>query len=651
MISSKLAIRGFNLMLERGGKVAESFVCHVSKPIEPPSIKGLKYARTLETDTLKLKRLTFTPTEILDMKPSEFDRILSARKFDHNVKDLIANPHQLNLYDELVSLEEIKCLPLEQQEQFFTRLFIRNESQLDTGTRIGIIPRLLKKGYSPELVAELSITPHNQNVIESVLSKQDIIEKYIDRQVQDYIKRCGLIMDFQIENIRKNTYKEISKYIDNRNIKYFAECLNSNGALCDLPYWNKETTKILNDFTDTTKYAPLDIFDRLYRRDHTYESVKEIFGTEKITELSEKLLEFKNYKKFKDIGLEEFKQLSVEDKKEFINSFISSLTPKTVMKYKNGHSHPDIDNFEMLKPKLKMYQELNTNSNETFIKSYQNTVRSMLNELPESERIITKAPTRLKKTYFEEYRKANPIPPLEDDLSRVLDIKSKTIRGKNVKIAEIDSETALGISTHRFHNEGSIMNLEALEITDPDMFICIGTKGGSRGLNWNKDYAATIAVKPREFGDLHVQAWGDIDSGNNASKNLFNFENIMQRHNGNHCGSVNCVPELLKKRLNLSQREYTQRMQKLSNCTTLQEIKTVDPEIEKALRDIIKKQDLYEGIIRPTPMGILVNKEIPLEKISDDIINYCIRRDIPIIQVIPPAPKEIQSFGQIKLSI
>ena len=42
----------FNFMVERGGKLAKSFLC--SKPIQKPiNFKGLKYAPALEKDTVQ----------------------------------------------------------------------------------------------------------------------------------------------------------------------------------------------------------------------------------------------------------------------------------------------------------------------------------------------------------------------------------------------------------------------------------------------------------------------------------------------------------------------------------------------------------------------------------------------------------------------
>ena len=74
-------------------------------------------------------------------------------------------------------------------------------------------------------------------------------------------------------------------------------------------------------------------------------------------------------------------------------------------------------------------------------------------------------------------------------------------------------------------------------------------------------------------------------------------------------------------------------MQKLKACTTLQEIAQKDEQMEKTIREVIKEQGLYEGLMRPEPIGVLVDAKRPIENISDDILNYCELRDITLIQV------------------
>lgn len=218
------------------------------------------------------------------------------------------------------------------------------------------------------------------------------------------------------------------------------------------------------------------------------------------------------------------------------------------------------------------------------------------------------------KSYMREYREANPISALVDDISEALPYKIIDINGRKIKVSQMGIDPKFGIATHRMPDAESILTIEALEVTDPNMLLCIGTKGGNRGLNFSSKTPA-LAVKPRRGNDWHVQAYSDIDSGNNASKNIYNFENIMLRSMGNHCDCIDLVPNLIKKELNISQREYTQRMLKLKDCTTLNEIKNIDPIMESTIRKVVQENRLYEGLIRP------------------DILNYCERRGIGLIQV------------------
>lgn len=196
----------------------------------------------------------------------------------------------------------------------------------------------------------------------------------------------------------------------------------------------------------------------------------------------------------------------------------------------------------------------------------------------------------------------------------------------------MERDPKFGIATHSMPNSESILTIEALEATDPNMLLCIGTKGGKQGLNFS-DSTPALAIKPRRGTDWHVQAYSDIDSGNNASKNIYNFENIMLRAMGNHCDCIDLVPNLIKKEMNLSQSEYTRRMLKLKDCTTLNQIQKIDPEVESAIRKVIQENNLYEGLIRPDVMGVCVSAKTPLNEISPDILNYCERRGIPLIQV------------------
>ena len=92
-------------------------------------------------------------------------------------------------------------------------------------------------------------------------------------------------------------------------------------------------------------------------------------------------------------------------------------------------------------------------------------------------------------------------------------------------------------------------------------------------------------------------------------------------------------------------------MLKIKDCRTLQEVEKIDFELAKAIRKMINETPLYEGLIRPEPMGVLVRKGIEPEKIDDAILDYCVRRDVPLIEVMPKPPAQKPSFSAITISI
>ena len=612
-------------------------------------VTSLKYAKTINKDTVSLSKKAnnlkiknFSKEEILNLKPSEFENILAKREdIITSIKENITTPEKLNLYDELLTIDSVKNMPKDKFNEAFSTLFSEYNSKIaDSTAQLEVIPQLVKKGYKLEDLSKLPILPSNKNQIEYVLKNKDkLIEKawenHVKNLTQEYKNRnlsqkaLEMTLNCHKKNFPKNTIKDIVTIVNDKNIRYLEDCLEITGSTYTLPYWNNDTAKILKELADTSSIDNyIEVLDRLHRRNHNFNSVKQIFGDEKMNELTSRLLEFKNYEKFKNIGIDDIQNLSTQEKKELLNNFISAISPKEAA-YRSQH-HLD-KNFEQLSNKIEIFKNLDTSSNEAFLKTYNETVRKLLKSIPEQERQIIRTNIDVK-SYRKAYREANPIPTLVDDLETVLKPEIKEIKGKKIKVAQMDKNTNLGIATHRMPNDESILIVEALETTDPRMLLCVGTKGGTRALNFSPNSYA-IAMKPRKSNDWFVQAYADIDSGNNASKNIYNFENIMLPYCGNHCDAIDLIPSLIKKKLNLSQNEYTQRMLKLTDCTTLQDIAKKDEQMEKTIREIIKEQGLYEGLMRPEPIGVLVDAKRPFENISNDIIDYCELRNIPLIQV------------------
>ena len=591
----------------------------------------------VSTSISKVKTSFFTKAEMLDMKPSEFKNIMELRKdIPEAVREGILTPAKLNLYDKVLQLETVRKMEVSAKEDFLKKLFgQKNLRTNDACAQLEIIPDLIKKGYNLQMLAELPITENNKSLVEAILKRKDLPEKYAQSKAKilgDTLNRYG---STYLDKCKQNTFSDLLKYVDKKNFKYIDECLELTGNFSNLPYWKKDTSKILRDifpeFIPMPKWGRSnipEILDRLHRNGHNYQSVKAIYGDKKGSIVTQRLLEYKNFDKFKNIGIEDFDKLSIIDKKDFIRAYISALTPKELL-YRNQHNLTT--GFEELQNSMKIYKTLNPETTETLVESYYNTLRSLMNKLPESERKAISS-TINTKHYRRQYRLNNPIPSLVDEFKNALKTEKHTVNGKTIKYAEMGRDVDFGISTHRFPNPESILTIEALEEVDPNMLLCVGTKGGKRGINIDKTGYALI-VKPRKSSDWHVQAYCDIDSGNNAMKNIYNFEHIVLPEAGNHAGVIDLVQNEIKKDLNLSQREYTKRLKILKNCRTIGEIGQIDPVMEKTIRKVIKEKSLYEGLMRPESMGITIPENIPLEKVSPDIIDYCIRRDIPLVRI------------------
>lgn len=594
--------------------------------------KLMSFEQIIQKGVSKIKTKFFTKAEMLDMKPSEFKKIMEARTdIPEAIKEGIVTPEKLNLFDEVTQLDAVQKMEPAAKEEFLNKLFSQfNLKTSEASAQLEVIPDLIKKGYNPQILAELRICEHNKNIVEAVLKRTDLPEKYAMRNAElfgEELWRYG--GESYLDQLRKTAYCDALMCADKNNFQYIDECLELTGSFTDLPYWTKETSKILRKFSPDIKGRKVELLDRLYRNEHNYESVRAIFGDKQMTAVTQRLLEYKNFSKFKDIGLEEFDKLSVADKKEFIRGYISALTPKQVLFPKQHNLENGI---EELQNSMKIYRELNPETKETLVNSYNNTLRALLNKLPEKERQVIRS-TIDTKFYKRQYRLDNPIPSLVDEIGDVLKIETRAVNGKTVKYAEMSRDVEFGISTHRFPSPESILTIEALEEVDPKMLLCVGTKGGSKGLNV-RETGHALVVKPRKVSDWHVQAYSDIDSGNNATKNIYNFEHQTLPGGNNLCDAIDLVQNAVKKELNLSQREYTSRMKALKDCRTLGEIGKKDPIMEKAIRKVIKEQDLYEGLMRTETMGVTIPENMPLEEVSEDIINYCIRRDIPIVRVL-----------------
>lgn len=634
-------------------KVLPRSVCTKPVNISKINISELRLAANkAETCSFRLMqaKTPLTKTQILNIKPSEFESMLGSRTdVPDELRKFITSPEKLGLYDELNTIMASKKIPVDKRKKLLDSFLHGN---VEADAQRDVLPKLIEKGYDLEMLSKLHIRNHNKNQVEVVLGKNEIINSMVDSHIdkefthtskivrymnkgknEDYInKRLAIALqdlDTKRPEFRLKKINEILSFVDDKNVKFLDECFNTTGGVMLLPYWQKDSSEIYKLLTNVEYKC--NTFDRIFRRGHNIDSVQRLAKDGELNDITERLLEFRNYEKFKNIDTETFKNLSVRDKKEFLNSFISSIGPKEILW---DSSTKLSKNINQLSSKMKIFKEIEAPEKEKVIENYTNLIKKMLDEIPTADRMpITK---KIKYgDYRAEYRANNPIPPMTDDISK-LETKIETLNGKNYKTVQLKSDTQMGIATHRMPNGNAILNVEALEITDPNAILCIGLKGGSRKLNFNKsDYA--LAVKPRQANDWWLQSYTDIDSGNNATKNIFNIEKYVLRtaYADCHVGqSVSYIPELIKKELNLSQLEYTTRMKALGNARTLDEIKKIDPEFENAVRKVVRENNTYEGLIRPEVMGICIDSNKPLSEVNPNILNYCELRDIPLIRIL-----------------
>ena len=627
----------------------------VSNPLVKTSLKDVSIIKDAP-----LLRTPLTKKQILEMKPSEFKALLESRtEIPKEVAETIENPAELGLYDTLNNLLLEKHIPLDKRKEILTN-FIRIS---DSNSAREVVPKLAAKGYDVELLSKLPIDEMNKDVIEQVLNNRKLIDNYVRAKVpvienveqkikatkeeianlkkqancdefelfdcEDYLRKLNeYVQGIPQKKAEVQFLTDILYHVDKNNIKYLSEYFENIPSEMPhyLHYWKSDTTKIFQKWIKgISEQEPL---DRIYRKGHNYESIQKIFGDKRMTNVSQRLLEYKNFDKYKDIDLANFDTLSIAERKEFIASYIQALTPKQTLWDKEL-----LANFDELSSKMKIYKGFDTTDTKTLTKSYQDTLKKMLDSLPEAERKPIQQRINYGK-YKQTYRDANPIPALVDDLSK-LPFRKESFNGKTYKVIEMPYDNPLCASNHRMPNGDSIINIEALEATNPQTILCVGQKGGSRGMNIGGDLTYSLFVKPRKGNDLWLQSYSDIDSGNDVTKNIYNVERRCLRHafRRSHVGKAfEYVPELIKKELNLSQKEYIQRMKALKDCTTLDEIGKINKEFEQAIRNVLKNNNMYEGIGRFTVMGIKIPNK-PISEINENILSYAQRKDIPLVRI------------------
>ena len=607
-----------------------------------------------------LLRTPLTQKEIMNMKPSEFQELLASRcDIPENLRVLqeyqsvtrIHSPEQLSLYDEINNVLLQNNVDFERRKKFLEHIMYYSPENAQYSKKL--LPKLLEKGYDLELLAGINITEYNYKFIEAVLKKQPMWKAKIDKLVENLnqsnfknweeMNHTPITQEVKDRIIKHNSTKpteyefdliqSLCRNVDKDNVKFldewnkYTDTIHYDARIGGigqhntrlLDYWNKDTLKILQEFSSVTERdRHYELLEVIARRGHDYNSVKRIFRNNKITGKSYVLLEFKNLEKFKNISLDNFDTLTVAEKKEFINAFISALSIKNV-RFKN------YDGLETLKANIRMFEHIDTSTPESCMKTYSETLKKMIESIPRSDRdfLQTKANWGVNS---KAYREANPIPALVDDLEK-LPYRVATINGKKIKVSEITNDTKLAISGHCTSGD-AFLNVEALEFTDPNEILCVGTKWGGGYVHYGKK-GYSIALKPRQGRDFWIQSKFDVDSGNNATKNVTNVSKMFK---GNNL-YFSYIPDLIKKELNLSHNEYTLRIAKIKDCTTLDEIGKIDKEMEEAIRRVLANNKMFEGILRPTPMGVMIPFEMRPEQINQNVLDYIDLRGIRLIRV------------------
>lgn len=453
------------------------------------------------------------------------------------------------------------------------------------------------------------------NMIQRMQQKRKLRTKYEATEKEKLRARTTAEQKKLIQNQEKID-NILSKFNPNREQKVVKELLNDK----TLSY----VEKFVSD--DTPPSQLMRFLDVINRRDYDESALEQIIKKKQV--IDDKLintLEFKNLDRFKNITLEDFSSLSIEERKEFINAFIS-------IKYNEGHLKdlPDIAIFNEIKnlekPQMPSPTATPTEKKEYLANKkafsnkiadfYSNTLNKMLESIPRTKNDIPVSANRLNSN-------VNLVtkPALTTDVSKIATEKVN-INGHNVKVGQVKED-----GTYFLHNleDESIPKLEAYLLTDPDAILCTGFVGG-KGMIKSSGNRPGIIVSPKNsMEDLLITAKEDVSSGFGAIKNYFNIQNLFL-NKGNEYN--NYIPKLLKEKLNLSAEEYNIRLEKLKNLTHIDDIETVDKEFYNAIKTVISENPIFESIMRPNIEAIYLPKGM---KISENVASFAERYDVPIL--------------------
>lgn len=453
------------------------------------------------------------------------------------------------------------------------------------------------------------------NMIQRMQQRRKLRTKYEAAEIEKLRARTTAEQKKLIQNQEKID-NLLSKFNPNREQKVVKELLNDK----TLSY----VEKFVSD--DTPPSQLMRFLDVINRRDYDASALEQIIKKKQV--IDDKLintLEFKNLDRFKNITLKDFSSLSIEERKEFINAFIS-------IKYNEGHLKdlPDIAIFDEIKnlekPQMPSPTATPTEKKEYLANKkafsnkiadfYSNTLNKMLETIPRTKNDVPVSTNRLNPN-------VNLVtkPALTTDVSKIATEKVN-INGHNVKVGQVKED-----GTYFLHNleDESIPKLEAYLLTDPDAILCTGFVGG-KGMIKSSGNRPGIIVSPKNsMEDLLITAKEDVSSGFGAIKNYFNIQNLFLNKENEY---NNYIPKLLKEKLNLSAEEYNVRLDKLKNLTHIDDIETVDKEFYNAIKTVISENPIFESIMRPNIEAIYLPKGM---KISENVASFAERYDVPIL--------------------
>lgn len=479
------------------------------------------------------------------------------------------------------------------------------------------------------------------NMIQRMQQKRKLKTKYEAPEIEKLRAKTTAEQKKLIQNQEKID-NILSKFNPNREQKVVKELLNDK----TLSY----VEKLVSD--DTPPSQLMRFLDVINRRDYDASALEQIIKKKQV--IDDKLintLEFKNLDRFKNITLKDFSSLSIEERKEFINAFIS-------IKYNEGHLKdlPDIAIFDEIKnlekPQMPSPTATPTEKKEYLANKkafsnkiadfYSNTLNKMLETIPRTKNDVPVSTNRLNPN-------ANLVtkPALTTDVSKIATEKVN-INGHNVKVGQVKED-----GTYFLHNleDESIPKLEAYLLTDPDAILCTGFVGG-KGMIKSSGNRPGIIVSPKNsMEDLLITAKEDVSSGFGAIKNYFNIQNLFLNKENEY---NNYIPKLLKEKLNLSAEEYNVRLDKLKNLTHIDDIETVDKEFYNAIKTVISENPIFESIMRPNIEAIYLPKGM---KISENVASFAERYDVPILfkdatdvpKTLKPEPKADKVKSEINL--